>query len=79
MAILSALPKILSLLSLVMTMVRDSEQRGLGRAEAVAEAFDKASQDIAYGNAAEEEARRAHAQNPGTDDGFDHDFLRGAE
>ena len=75
-AIISALPKILSLINLIMTMVRDGEQRGLGRAEAVAEALENAHKDIAYANAIEEEAARSHNANPDDDSGFDADFRR---
>lgn len=75
-AILSALPKLLALISLIVSMVRDAEQRGLGRAEAVAEALEQAQQDIAYANAVEEDARRQHNANPDSDDGFDTEFRR---
>ena len=75
-AILSALPKLLALISLIFSMVRDAEQRGLGRAEAVAEALEQAQQDIAYANAVEEDARRQHHQHPDDDSGFDLDFRR---
>ena len=75
-AILSALPKLLSLISLIMSMVRDSKQRGLGRAEAVKEALENAAQDIAYANAVEEDARRSHNAHPDDDSGFDQDFKR---
>lgn len=75
-AILSALPKLLSLISLIASMMRDAEQRGLGRADAVAEALAQAHQDIAYANAVEEDARRDHAAHPGDDSGFDQDYRR---
>lgn len=75
-AILSALPKLLSLISLIVSMVRESEQRGLGRTEAVKEALENAAQDIAYANAVEEDARRSHNEHPDDDSGFDQDFKR---
>ena len=75
-AIISALPKLLSLISLIMTMVRDNEQRGLGRTEAVAEALENAHKDIAYANAIEEQAAKAHNASPNDDSGFDADFRR---
>lgn len=67
---------ILSLVVLITTMVRDSRQRGLGRAEAVNEALLTAQQDIAYANAVEEDAIRQHNANPDSDDAFDKDFMR---
>jgi hypothetical protein len=75
-AIISALPKILALINLIMTMVRDKEQRGLGRTEAVAEALENAHKDIAYANAIEEAAAKEHNANPDSDSGFDTDFRR---
>lgn len=75
-AIISALPKLLSLITLILTMVRDAEQRGLGRTEAVAEALEQAHKDIAYAQAIEEEARRSHNANPDDDSGFDPEFRR---
>lgn len=67
---------ILSLVVLIATMVRDSQQRGLGRMEAVNEALTNAQRDIAYANAVEEDAIRQHNANPDSDDGFDKDFMR---
>lgn len=75
-AIISALPKILALINIIMTMVRDKEQQGLGRAEAVAEALDNAHKDIAYANSIEEEAVQSHNASPDSDDGFDTDYRR---
>jgi hypothetical protein len=75
-AIISALPKLLALINIIMTMVRDKEQRGLGRAEAVAEALENAHKDIAYSNAIEEEATKAHNASPDDDSGFDTSFRR---
>ena len=71
LAILSALPKMLSLFQLVAGMVRDAEQRGLGRKEAIAEALTIAHRDIAAANAAENEATQAHRAHPDDDGGFD--------
>lgn len=76
LAILSALPKILALFQLVAGMVRDAEQRGLGRKEAVAEALTIAHRDIAAADAAEIEATQAHAKDK-TDGAFDQDFKEG--
>jgi hypothetical protein len=76
LALLKAMPQILSLITTIVGMVRDKEQRGLGRAEATADALAQAQQDIAYANAVEEDARRSHNQNPDTDAGFDLDFRR---
>lgn len=75
-AIISSLPKLLSLVYLIMSMIKDAEQKGLGRAEAVAEALENAHKDIAYANAVEEEAVRSHNANPDDDSGFDADFRR---
>lgn len=75
-ALLSALPQLLKLFNLIMAMVRDAEQRGIGRAEAVKEALEKAHMDIAAGNAAEERARADHAAHPNSDAGFDDEFKR---
>lgn len=76
LAILKALPKIFELFLTISQMVRDKEQRGLGRKEAIAEALATAQEDIAYGNAVAEEARRQHNLHPDDDGGFDKDFER---
>lgn len=75
LAILSALPKIVALFQLVAGMVRDREQRGLGRKEAIAEALTIAHRDIAAADAAEAEASTAHAHDS-TDAAFDQSFQR---
>lgn len=74
-AILAALPKILQLVNLIMTMVSAREQRGLGRAEAISEVLTKAHEEIARADAAENEARARHAANA-DDSAFDRDFQR---
>lgn len=76
LAILSALPKILALVQFITGMVRDAEQRGLGRAEAVAEALTIAHRDLAMADAVEIEARQSHAAHPNDDGGFDPDGER---
>jgi hypothetical protein len=76
-AILQALPKILALFQLITGMVRDREQRGVGRKEAIAEALELAGEDLRAGNAAREQARARHQADP-TDGAFDSDFRRGA-
>ena len=65
---------ILTLAVLITTMIKDGQQRGLGRLEATNEALLKAQQDIAYASAVEEDAERSHAKNPTTDGGFDKSF-----
>lgn len=75
-AILSALPKAIALFQLLAGMVRDAEQRGLGRKEAIAEALTIAHRDIAWANAEAEQAVRDHAAHPDSDDGFDKTFMR---
>ena len=67
---------LLALVVLITTMIKDSQQRGLGRLEATNEALLKAQQDIAYASAVEEDADREHRGNPTTDDGFDASFER---
>ena len=74
-AIVSSLSKILSLIQLITGMVRDAEQRGLGRKEAVAEALTLAHRDIAFANAVEAEAMQRHAK-VGDDSAFDQRFER---
>lgn len=73
LALLEALPQILKLFSLIMGMVHDAEQRGLGRKEAVAEALVTAHRDIAAADAVEVEATQAHARDK-NDTAFDQDF-----
>jgi hypothetical protein len=75
-AILKALPQILSLIQLLAQKVRDAEQRGIGRQEAVAEALTIAQQQIATANAAEIRATQSHAKDK-TDGAFDQDFKEG--
>lgn len=71
LAILSALPKIFALVQFFAGMVRDAEQRGLGRKEAIAEAAEKAHIELALADAEDEKARRSHAEHPDDDSGFD--------
>lgn len=66
----------LALVVLIANMIKDSQQRGLGRMEAANEALVNAQRDIAYANAVEEDAIRSHNANPDTDDGFDKEFMR---
>jgi len=75
LAIISALPKILALVQFFASMVRDREQRGLGRKEAIAEAAVVAHKQLALADAEEAQAMQDHAKN-GTDDAFDSDFVR---
>ena len=75
LAVLSSLPKILALFQFLAGMVRDSEQRGLGRKEAIAEALERAHLDLAMADAAEIEASHAHAKDD-TDGAFDQTFKR---
>ena len=67
---------VLALVVLIANMIKEGQQRGLGRMEATNEALQTAHRDIAYSSAVEEEARRAHNANPDSDDGFDKDFMR---
>jgi hypothetical protein len=55
---------LLALVVLITTMIKDSQQRGLGRLEATNEALLKAQQDIAYASAIEEDAERGFKTNP---------------
>lgn len=75
LAILSALPKILALFQFIAGMVRDAEQRGLGRKDAVSEALTIAHRDLAIADAAGNAGAQAHAKDP-TDNAFDRDFER---
>lgn len=74
-AVLSALPKLLALIQFIAGMVRDAEQRGLGRQDAIAEALEIAHRDLAAADAAANEARGRHAATP-SDDAFDRTFQR---
>lgn len=67
---------LLALAVLITQMIKDGQQRGLGRMEATSEALLNAQQDIAYANAVAEDAAREHADHPDDDDGFDKDFMR---
>lgn len=67
---------VLALVVLIANMIKDSQQRGLGRMEATNEALQNAQRDISYANAVEEDAIRSHHANPDSDDGFDKDFMR---
>jgi hypothetical protein len=48
----------LALAVLITQMIRDSQQRGLGRMETTNEALKNAQRDIAYASAVEEDAIR---------------------
>lgn len=76
LAVLQALPKILTLIQFFAGMVRDAEQRGLGRAEAIAEAADKVQRDVQTARDAETKAKADHAAHPKDDGGFDPEFMR---
>jgi hypothetical protein len=67
---------VLALAVLITQMIKDSQQRGLGRMEATNEALQNAQRDIAYASAVEEDAIRSHCANPDSDDGFDKEFMR---
>lgn len=75
-AILQALPKIFALFQFLAGMVRDSEQRGLGRKEAIAEALTIAHEQLAVANKAAVEAEADHAAHPNDNGGFDGMFQR---
>ena len=75
-AILQALPKLIALIQFFAGMVRDAEQRGLGRAEAIAEAADTVQRDVATAREAEHKAKADHAAHPNDDGGFDTEFQR---
>lgn len=75
LAILSALPKLITLVQFFASMVHDAEQRGLGRKEAIAEAAERAHLELAWADAAGREADDDHAKI--TDDSaFDPEFQR---
>jgi hypothetical protein len=75
LAIISAVPKIIALFQLITGMVRDAEQRGIGRKEAVSDALATAHFDIASGDAAVMEAVSRHAKI-NDDTAFDPAFKR---
>ncbi len=75
-AILKVLPQIIELIRFFAGMVRDAEQRGLGRSEAIAEALTIAHRQLAEADAAEVEAEEDHAAHPDSDAGFDQSFRR---
>jgi hypothetical protein len=75
-ALITALPKILALIQFITGMVRDAEQRGVGRQEAINEALTLAHRQLAEADAAELEANAAHAKHPDSDDAFDNEFKR---
>lgn len=75
LAILSALPKIVALFQFIAGMVHDAEQRGLGRKEAVADALEQAHIELAWADAAEQEAMQSHAKK-NDDSAFDPTFKR---
>lgn len=70
-AVVQALPKLIALFQFITGMVRDAEQRGLGRKEAVAEALTIAHRDLAMADAEDEKARNDHRSNPTDDSAFD--------
>jgi hypothetical protein len=75
-ALVQALPKLIALFQFVAGMVRDAEQRGLGRKEAVAEALTIAHEQLAMADVAEVQATQSHAKDK-TDGAFDQDFKEG--
>ena len=75
LAILAALPKAIALFQFIAGMVRDAEQRGLGRKEAVAEALEQAHIELAWADAAEQSAVQSHAKAQ-DDTAFDDKFRR---
>jgi hypothetical protein len=76
LAILSALPKILAIIQFFMAKANDAEQRGLGRKEAIAEALEAGHMELAWADAATQEAREHQAAHPNSDDGRDTQFRR---
>lgn len=73
LSLLTALPHFLKLINAVMAWVRDAEQRGLGRKEAIAEALTIATAEVERVRLVEIEATAIHAKDK-TDGAFDQDF-----
>jgi hypothetical protein len=75
LALINALPRLLQLIQLIAGWVRDAEQRGIGRKEAIAEGLEKAHRELAWADAEEAAAMQSHAKAQ-DDSAFDEDFQR---
>jgi hypothetical protein len=71
---LSVAKNVAALIVLLVNMINDAQQRGLGRLEATNEALLQAQKDIAYALAIEEDAERGFKQNPNASTDEDKQF-----
>lgn len=76
MAALKALPELIALIALFKRSADARVERGIGFDQAVKESLVKGTELLRLANAAEEQARRDHANNPTSDDAFDKEFMR---
>ena len=68
-------PKLIALFAAVIQYAIAAKQRGLGRAEAVAEALALATEQVSQASAIRITAKSEHVANA-DDTAFDHDFRR---
>lgn len=73
---LYAIPQIVEIISTVLRLINAEQERGKGRAEAVAAGIAKANADLVYANEIGAQADADHAAHPNDDSGFDPDGER---
>lgn len=74
-AALKVLPIVLDLIRMFKASADAKVQQGIGRDQAVREALQEGARRIALADAAEQQARKDHAEKAG-DDAFDPEFMR---
>lgn len=76
LAWIKAIPAIIEIVSTITRLIQAEQDKGKGRAEAVAAGVAKANADIVLANGIADEADQQHAAHPNDDAGFDPDFRR---
>lgn len=76
LAVLTALPSLVRLFAVLTAYVQARQERGVGRAQAVAEGLQVAATQLQLATDARRDAEAQHNKNPSTDAGFDSDFRR---
>lgn len=75
LALLKALPDLISLLSTIANMAQSSKERGIGYDQAVADGLKAANDGLLQATEAANEAQARHRADP-TDTAFDDQFRR---
>ena len=75
LALIAAIPKIISFFSIVFNYVESQKDRSIGRKEAIEEALEIGGAELSRAIQIKAEADRIHANDP-TDTAFDSEFKR---